>query len=188
MPSPTTAAAGPIAAVKALLATSLANCYHFQRWTGTVWTVAQALERIYFDAMPPPPGTAAGYSLAEWQQMRPFALIYRSGPQAWQSNAEPRGYLPTGMLSVRFEENVPPSLDGDPGELVRRMDNRVGQIVTTGDMSQPGLLELTGTAGYLSILGVTLSAEEPERTAREEISQFGDAQWQFLHLEWGVRS
>ena len=157
---PTTSPAGPISLAESVLRTTLADCTHFRSWVGAA-NQAQALDRIYLDGLPPPANNADSHTLSELQALRPFAVIYTEEQRGWRTRQNAAGtrhwFIHSGSLTVRFEQDSPSDALDDPGELDRRFRNTIGQIVSTEDDANPGLLELAGTPGYLAITGIEAS-------------------------------
>ena len=182
---PSTPVTGIFSRNKNRLRDTLAACYYFQRWTADTWTEAEAKERIYLDALPPPPDGQA-YTLDQMKGLRPFALIYQTGVNI-EVNAEPGGFKVRGTLTIVLEQNVPDNISGDPGEIDRQFDNFLSDVVFTGNDSQPGLLDLSKIAeqGYTKM--ATLESDGPARTVEARLNDVGDASQYLLHISWGVR-
>jgi len=182
---PVTPATGIFAKQKNRLRDSLASCYYFRRWQGNLWSREEAKQRIYLDALPPPPDGHA-YTRVHWESLRPFALIYVTELEM-MTNAEPGGFFTRGALTIEFEQNIPAEIAGDPAEIDRQFDNELGDMVFTGDADKPGLWDLSKIAhqGYFQI--DRLQPDGPWRTAEDRISDVGDASMYQLHLTWGTR-
>ena len=181
------AASGPLAYPKDLLRTSLAACTAFQQWDGHAWTSTEAAARIYFDALPPP--QAAEYTREELESLRPFAIISRDERgMRWEAESVGglgRSYRTSGRLVVTLERNFP-SVSGetDPHAAAdRQFENMVGALIVSNDVNSPGLLELSGTAGYLLIRAIEEAG--PFRVDPRDVPQLGDYQRHFLFVEWG---
>lgn len=185
----TTAAAGVIARAKELFRESIANTTAFRTWDGYSWSVAQARERIYYDCLPPPPLKAISHSLADLQALRPFAILYKPAAVGVTlehvANGGHNGFLPRGVLVARFERDVPASQLSDPGEADRAFENFMGQLIMSGDVNNPGLVELSGKAGYLNI--TRFDDIGPYRAEPDDVPTLGDCQRYSLQVEWGVR-
>lgn len=127
-------AAGPIAQVKSLLRTMLSECYAFQHWDGLSLSAAMALDRIYFDALPPPLNNASEYTRLELEAKRPFALLYKPVERGIMFRHAASGgrqcYLPSGKLVVELHRNVPIDELNDPGAADRSFENMVGQLLS----------------------------------------------------------
>lgn len=185
MSGPVTPATGCMALPKALLRTSLANCYYFRRWQGHSWSVQEALQRVYLDGLPTPPNNQQGWTKAQREQLRPFAIVSIAGPVRMSSIAHPGAYSIEGTLLVEFEQNVPSELAGDVDELDRQFENFVGQVMASFDTSKPGLIELSRqtSASYLSIQ--TIEDDGPYRCLQKHVESLGDHQKYFLEVGWG---
>lgn len=186
MSEPITPAAGCIATVKELLRTSLAACYYFQRWQGHSWSATEAEKRIYFDALPPPPNNQETYTKAQLHELRPFAIVYKSGPVRFRSIAAPGAYSIEGMLTVEFEQAVPSNLAKDPDELDRQFENFVGQIMATFDATKPGLRELSRLTSATYLWIESMEDDGPYRVQQEKVESLGDHQIYYLDVGWGV--
>ena len=175
---------GPLATVKDLLRTSLANCTAFREWDGADYTVDEAKARIYLDALPPSAG--AEYTRVELDDLRPFAIISldENGIE-YEHDACPNNYRPRGRLVVCLERKFP-DVSGETDPLAaadRQFENMVGLLIQSGNNSEPGLLELSGTAGYLFIRRLALHG--PYRVEAKLVQQLGDYQRCFLFIDWG---
>lgn len=183
----TATATGAIATSKHLLRESIATSTAFRTWEANNWTVAQARDRIYFDALPPPAANAATHSLAELNRYRPFCLIYKPADNGFRLRMAACGghnqFVPSGVLVARFERLVPITQQRDPGEADRQFENFIGSLIRSGDTNNPGLVELSGQAGYLNITQVDEAG--PFRAAEDEQPSIGDCQWYYLQFEWG---
>jgi hypothetical protein len=176
---------GPLATPKDLLRTSLANCTAFREWDGADYTVDEAKSRIYFDALPPASG--AEYTVAELDDLRPYAIVSldENGIE-YEYEAAPNSYKMRGRLVVCLERKFPDvSGETNPNEAAdRQFENMVGPLIRTGNPSSPGLLDLSGTAGYLFVRRVALHG--PYRVEAKDVRQLGDYQRCFLFIEWGM--
>lgn len=181
---------GAIANSKHLLRETLATATAFRTWEGNNWSVAQARERIYYDALPPPAANAPTHSLSELNKYRPFCLIYKPADAgSFRLDAVAAGphnqFIPSGTLIARFERSVPISQQRDPGEADRQFENFIGQLLRSGDQNNPGIVELSGKAGYLNVTQIVDAG--PFRSTEDEQPTIGDCQWYFLQLEWGLK-
>lgn len=172
------AAVGAISTVRDLLRTQLATTYAVRHWDGMSLTVAQAKDRIY-QTMP------LAQDLDALDDLRPFAVISKPerGVQ-WRPLAAPRHYGCSGLLTVEFHW-LPGNLDArDPGAIEREYENFIGQVVQTGDVNNPGLLDLAQTDGYLTIREVL--EDGPHRSEAEDQAIVGDCWLYYLHIWWGT--
>lgn len=180
---------GALAIPKDLLRTSLATCTAFRNWDGLSLTVAQAKERIYLDALPPPTDGKA-YSPAEMSELRPFAIVYTDSQNGLEYDLESSGYgyAARGRLMVRLERAFPDvSGETDPDAAAdRQFENFLGPLLHSEDVNNPGLLELAGQPGYLMVRSAAL-AFGPSRVDPRDRAGLGDFQVAFLSIEWGRR-
>lgn len=188
MPQTLTAATGRISLTAELLATQLATCAAFRNWTGAAWTVEQARERIYHNALPPP-AVGDAHTLAEWQRYRPHALIWTAddlGLTLHRDTAGPGCCVESqGRLVIAFEQAVPAAIKADAAEVDRRFQNFIGRVMHTGDPASPGLMDLAGDLAHLPISTLTLRGIA--RTAPEDLTEIGDAQRAWLDVSWSTR-
>jgi hypothetical protein len=179
---------GVIATVKDLLRTSLATCTAFRTWDGASYTVDQAKDRIYFDALPPPEDQNE-YTAAELDVLRPYAIISKDERgiefELESVSGSSQSFKPSGRLVVKLARNFPDvDEEADPAAAAdRSFENMVGQLMKSGDPAAPGLLELSGTSGYLSIR--RLSEAGPYRVDPQDATQLGDHQVHMLFVDWG---
>lgn len=185
----TTTAAGVIAIAKNLARDTIAATAAFRAWDGNAWTVAQAKNRIYLDALPPPPGGAAVHSLTELRTLRPYCLVYKPPDFGvtlrHSANGPSNSFTPSGVLVARFERDVPAASARDPGEVDRQFENFLGAVMASYDRNSPGLAELAGLPDYLNIR--QMDELGPFRAREDEAPSIGDCQWYYLQLEWGAR-
>lgn len=169
---------------KQRLRDTLAACFWFRSWTGPLLSEADAAKRIYLEGLPTLPNNQT-YTREKMHDLRPFAIIYTTGMRI-MADSEPGGWHPEGSFTIEFEQNVPDDIRNDPAEIDRLFDNRLGSIVYTGKMSQPGLMDLAGVKerGYTDIK--ELFKDGPWRTAEAELHSKGDASIYYLHITWGV--
>lgn len=183
---PITTAAGPISAIEELLADSLAACTAFRELCA-VTTSAAARQRIHFDSLPPPPDGADQYTVKQLEDLRPYAIIYTEVDAAlhFRRDARPNQVRAGGMLVVQIETNIDARdlAPEDPAEYMRKAKNTLGRIAITEDVDNPGLLDLSGGAGYVDIRQLTVSG--PYRSKEEERSEQGDYLFGWLDIVWG---
>lgn len=173
-----TAPTGPISRAESLLATSLAAC---ARWRQIAGGEDEALQRIYFDALPPPPGRRESYRLDELQKLRPFVIVYSDEDTSLtlvhrSTGSQRRHYHDSGALKFYVERDVLPEIALHPSEVDRRMKNDCGALMEE-------LLALSGQAGYLAI--VELSGSGPMRSHPDELPTRGDYQQFHFTARWG---
>lgn len=182
-------AVGVIAIAKDLLRTTLATCTAFRTWDGAAYSVAQAKERIYFDALPPPENDGQEYTPDELSTLRPFALIFKPNSDGVRMRYAAVGgggrrYHSSGTLMVLLQRDVPVADRDDPGQVDRDMENMVGLLLQSGDSGAPGIAELAGNADYLAVTDirevVTYRGDPDDEPGR------GDYQTCILQVDWGV--
>lgn len=178
-------ATGAIAIAKERLRTTLANCTALRAWMGAGTTVAQALERIYLDSLPPHDASADKFTAAQLQALRPYVLISKveQAGVTWHANAGPRRSAPGGTLLAVFFENIPTDTS-DPGEIVRRFEDVIAGTVCSLDESWVTLTSLRGTAGFTDWNRISESG--PFRCDPDEVTDHGDFQFHILQIDWGM--
>jgi hypothetical protein len=173
------AASGPITRAETLLAASLAACAPWQALCGA-GSAAAALERIYFDALPPPPHRADRYTREQLEALRPFILIYSDEETtihlAHVATGTMRRFHPDGVLKFYVERNVPAEEAHDPALGDRAFKNFAGQLALA-------LCNLSGQANYLAIDDLT--GNGPLRALDEHIPTRGDFQQFHFAVTWG---
>lgn len=180
-------AAGPIAIAKSKLREMLSKCTALQSWDGLTLTEAQLLERIYLDALPAPPEFRTEFTREELESLRPFVLVYMPNMFGFGMRSVSSGSLQGsnsyGAFFVELHRNVDQDEATDPAALDRSFENTLGQLLTTGDRSNPGLWQLSAYGTYLEIASVELV--ELYRAAQDEITARGDYQSATLLVRWG---
>lgn len=173
----TTAAAGCITKAEERIRDMLANCTQFQTWTGAADATA-AKDYIHYTGVPLPNANEDTTELAYWVSIRPFAIVSTESFRI--SNLQG----PSGIIWVRFEDNIS-TVDGysfDEGE--RLFLNNVGQVMQSGDTSNPGLEELSITQQYAEIR--EQQVQHILRTSDNESDTQGDAIAAEVRVSWGV--
>lgn len=182
----TTTAAGVISEPLQIARTTLANCTEFQAWTGTS-NAADALERIHLAGLPPTTNDGRDeFTETEIDNIRPFAIV-ESNQAAGNTfvhhgtSAPQRHYKRGGEILIYLEQAVSDDLLDDPAELDRQFQNTLGAMIfhETGS----GLLDLSGTAGYLAINMLTVT--ETQRASNYERVASGDAISAIFEITWG---
>lgn len=188
-----TLALSGIARAEERLRTMLASCAEFQRWVGA-GSVAAARESVYLCQLPSiwlggggPDGT---FDLSEITGLRPFALLWTADAESYAIDivASPATPNHSGMLCVRFEENVADKVAEDYAEAYRRFLNTVGLIMQSNDPHAPGLLEMLEQRrpDALDINRMSL-LNTPIRTTEEDAATMGDAHFCDVQISWGAR-
>lgn len=181
-------ATGPIAIAQELLRTTLSNCTAFQTLVGAA-NAAAALARIHNYDAPPPELGADSHTLEHLQAIRPCAAVW-TYPQegltlVQDSGGWTFGFHEGGNLVCRIEGNIGDDDIDEPAKLDRYIANTIGAIITSGDLSNPGLLELAGQAGYLAIRRLTYHGWYPNDDL-EQAAQGGF--WRiYLDIFWGLQ-
>lgn len=183
----TTTASGYITATEELLRTTIATCTAFQAWVGAA-SVDEALEHIYLEALPPADAYADRYTLEQLKARRPYCHIWTDDVQGYTVTriAAVRQIADNGILHVRFEQAVSEDIRHDFAEVDRLFKNTLGDIIESGDESNPGVVELNQKAGYLAWESLTLSG--PYRSHDNEATGLGDFQEAMLEIRWGIVS
>lgn len=181
----TTTASGVITVQEELLRTTLAACTTFQTWVGAA-NASQAAEHVYLEALPVDLDWSDYMELERIKARRPFAMIWTSESDGLRirSIASPYGTTISGTLYIRFEGNVDPDVAEDYAEVDRLFKNTIGSILQSGDVSNPGLVELSGTAGYRDLEQITVKYWA--RTHKDQRPTLGDAQMCEIAIAWGV--
>lgn len=175
---PLTAGEGAISVSVDNLRTMLADSATFRTWVGAT-TQAQALARIYYEALPPP-ANRNEYTLVEAVALRPFAQIW-SAPHAgftMRPDAAGAKSAESGSLSIQFEQTVDSSITNAPDEISRRFANVIGKIMAELDAVRE-------VAGYLCFTSMTFSGVG--RGSMDARSAQGDFVVATLDVEWGQR-
>ncbi len=162
-----------------ILRVTLADCATFRTWVDATGVAAQqqARDRIYDEGLPPPP-LGVVYELEDIQNLRPHAIIttlsYRS---SHDSTGSAFGFVDSGILVLRLEQDVPPDIANDMAEIGRRFTNTIGNIWDE-------LEALAGGAGYLAIEAIDMS-EPWGRSAEQDADGMGDFVRAELTITWG---
>ena len=173
---------GIIQCIHDRLAVTLSRCFAWQHWQGNDWTEETALSRIYQDALPAPSDNKEAHSLEELQAFRPF-ILFDTDQVGLKRNAETY-YGSSGRFDLRIEQNVPDDLRNDPGGLGMQIRSDIGNLLASGNESEPGLVELSDIPGNLVIRSAQYHGYA--RTAETQETDFGDAVQIYLQLGWGL--
>ncbi len=149
------------------------------------WDQATAAAHIHFDELPEAsPGP--DHSLVELMAYRPFALVWAdvAGGLRWRSDTGDFCCATvSGVCVVQFELAVPSNLT-TPRSVADYVNRTLGRVIRTCDPDKPGILDLSGTAGYLPITDAKISGYI--RTDRKTALEIGDAVTAELELTWGL--
>lgn len=179
---------GPILDALNAARAMLRDCYWWRRIANpdNPWNEATAAAHIYFDGLPPPnPGP--DHSLAELTQLRPFAIMWTEQAAGFRIRNESAGYccaFPAGIIVVQIEFPVPPAMADNPITLAEHIARVIGRILRTCDVDEPGLVELSGQAGYLPLNEIQLIGYA--RTNQKTALDIGDTIVAELQLNWGL--
>jgi hypothetical protein len=181
----TSTATGCITKAEELLRKTLAACTTFQTWVGAT-TPEDAAEHIYLEALPPDDIYTDRVELERLIARRPFAQIWTLENDGLTISriAAPNTVTASGVLFIRFEQNVAPEIAHDYAEVDRVFKNTIGLILHSENESSPGLVELCGTAGYRDF--ETIVVKYWIRTTNEDLPTLGDAQFFEVEVRWGV--
>lgn len=169
--------------------TQLANCYWWQRLADpdSPWDVATALEHIYLEGLPPAsPGP--DHTKAELETLWPFAIVWHetAGGVRFQVPSQPGCcVLPSGILICQIEIPVNPDIADDPTAIALDLHQRYDRIIQNS-AAQPGLLDLSGQAGYVAINDLTVYGYH--RTDPKDVADLGDVTIGQLQITWGLNA
>ncbi len=177
---------GDLVAAMNIARQQLRDCYWWRRLAdpNNAWDDATALSHIYFDELPPPADGAADHSANELISLRPFCIMWAdiSGGFRWRSDSgDFCCSLVSGVVVMQIEINVPSELRNDPTALAIDTNRKLGRIIRTGDLNEPGLLDLRG---MLPITEAKISGYI--RTDSKAANDIGDAITAEIELRWGV--
>ena len=151
------------------------------------WDEATAAAHIHYDQLPPPsPGP--DYGAVQLGTLRPFAIMWAdiAGGQRWRSDTGDHCCtLVSGTLVIQIELAVPAELASDPTALAIDINRKLGRIMRTCDDAEPGILDLSGRAGYLPIVEAKITGYI--RTDAKAALELGDAVTAEIELQWGQR-
>lgn len=167
------------------LRTTLSKCTAWRTWQGNSWSEAQALARIYIDALPAPAGEAVQHTLEELESYRPYIVLSDGGEGGFSvvRVGNGGGFAQRGVIVAEVNESVDEDIAQDHAEVRKRFRVSLGNLVRSDSAASPGLAELCETPGCLywnraNIIG-------PARTSEDELSTLGDAQRAWLEIHWG---
>lgn len=176
-------AAGSVSLAQQHFVTMLGDSTNFRTFVGASGAniQAQALARIYQDALPP---SADGreFTLIELQELRPYALVWTApGEGGFTISIDGVGnnneFAESGTLMLRLARDVPDDIVNQPAEIVRTFQNIYGQILDD-------LITLTVTAGNLSFNRIDLvDGQNVYEHAKEEGQGF--SQDVEFAISWG---
>ena len=157
------------------LGNMLAATHAWQNLTGTA---------IHYNHLPPP-ANGVSHTLTELIALRPFALIWTADQGYRIERDTPAGsdsYGVSGNLMLEIQRNTP---NGENrAEADRSFENLWGRIIATGNVSQPGLMELAGSGSHLPIAAIQHLASES--TDPQKMDAIGEAQRVFLHVHYAL--
>lgn len=177
-----TAPLGSMSLAQEYLRITLADCAAFRALVGATGGTAQAqaLARIYHDALPPP-RVGPGHTLAELELYRPCALLWQHQSGGFGRKVVAVGSsVDHGVLMMRIAADVDKEISENHQEVYIRFQNAISQIIDD-------LVVLAGQAGYLAITQIDVEAG-PYRTHPDEYDTTGDCQFCDLRITWGVEA
>lgn len=153
-------------------AAMLAQCRGFSDWLGLpTFDPTEAARRIYFDGV----GVdidAEAMSRSDLEELRPYVILYMDGGgHVFKRDAAPNCWTGNGGIVAVFSRRYDEALT--ISEHWTRATDAMEPIISTDDANVPGLLELSGTAGYLHASEIRVSIAG--RTPLEARPQYGDA-------------
>lgn len=178
-----------------LLAKTLADCSEFRNLVGaSSHSAAQA--RIWHEKLPLPADGRDRYTLAEWQEYRPFALLFTNdldGSVGVRQASSPGAWSDRGTLRILFEIDTPASLAESPVLLDQMVKQIIGRIIKrpTDESSSTfkGLEDLAGDTNevdgysYLSIDQVSFRSWH--RSSPSDTPGQGDFIYAWLEVFYG---
>lgn len=172
---------GPLSIAEDLLRVTFADATAVKTWL-CVETQAQALGKIWIDALPPPKAGEKELSKSELQRHRPFIILNTAGTGGFRRrrtaiSAPHTVFNPSGLLEVRLEQELPATLVRDTHEAERRWKNTLGDILD--DVGA-----LFGAAGYLDGNEIAL-IDGPYRNHPDDFEAEGMIQGARLTVTWG---
>lgn len=180
-------AVGIISLAEKLLGDTIANSDEFLTFTGEA-TVNDAAGHIYYGALPAPANGAEEYTEAEWENYRPFALVYADQfqPLNMQRSASGAYYTVGGLIIVEFEKLTPSGMTDQ--EVHRHWSNQVGKLIKQTTEPDPffGITDYADVADRLTINRLAVKAMY--RAAPEEEQNRGDYLCAIIECEWGPTS
>lgn len=181
-------AVGVIGIAKQKFAETIAATTAFQTWDDNNWSATQALDHIYFDALPPNVLNAATFDLDALMALRPFCVISKPdnmrGALSMTLQGTPNSFVSTGVLDAHFERNVPPQYSEDPATINAQFEEFMSLLMKSDDDAEPGIVELMRTGvSYLSVNAMEDTG--PIRGSEEELPTHGDYQVYRLRVWWG---
>ncbi|TWU15960.1 hypothetical protein [Allorhodopirellula heiligendammensis] len=162
---------GPMHAAVEAIRQAIADCHY---WTGNT----------YIDALPRP-ASGGLYTVNELATARPFALIQQAPGDGWDCESKTAGgdcYIARGHVRISFEFPVPDSVLTDSA-LGLYVLTQVGRVIWTGDLNNPGLLDLSGQPGRPYIRRVSVG--DYGRVPPEDVKDLGDFVAVDVDLYWG---
>lgn len=176
-----TAPAGLISLPEKYLGDSLAACATFQTLVDAA-DATEALESIHFAGLPPP-ANGDTYSLAEFTEYCPYAVIWTDYEGGFSMHAVARSdgvlqYVESGRLKIEIVRQIPAAIANDRAEVEVTLRNIVGAIceelaAQSGVAAAFEFMELEATGPYRF---------KPDRTPTE-----GDGQGYELTLSYDPR-
>ena len=172
-------AVGPVGKAIEAVANTLADCYYFRRWSGSVWTREQADAHIFQYGLPLRDGVES-YSREYLESLRPYCEIYLAEQGVELDYDSSSTYEDSSVVIMRFEQTAT-TADRQQSEL--EFANFIDNVFRTTNNAEPGFVELSISqmAGYYVANRIVI--EPTQRTAIEQQPEFGDAQQCYVVLE-----
>ena len=143
-------------------------------------------QRLYLDELPKPPASAERYTREQLEGLRPYALVYK-GPN-WRvvRNSTTGWVVRSGLLIAELVQNVPAGEEFLSARADRDFDNTVGQMLSTGDTTKPGLAELLATSPATTLQWNEVEIDGPWWSDEEKEDQQGIFQTYMVGITVGV--
>jgi hypothetical protein len=175
---PLETAVGGLALAEEYLRDMLAACARWQTMCKAPGNSAIARAHTFCDWHPKPDNGRATYSKDELVGLRPLAIVWTDENAGYTRTRVGTGcYAESGILNVQIEANVEPADADDPQQLMRKIKNDIGVLVSELDA-------LAYEPGYIA--ANVIQARGPWRCERKAATQEGDHVLAFLSLAWGA--
>jgi hypothetical protein len=147
----------------------------------------EALKKIHIDGLPAPTLGTDAITGEDLQAMRPYILLYPSESDTLKIRVRSE----SGCIESSGEINLMISLpysesknDEGPTQVWLSTVQQVDQLLRTGDLLEPGILDYLGQASRLQVyeIDVVMFGRTPEADRLE----YGDAYDVLLVCRWGV--
>ena len=152
----------------------LANCKPLQRWLGIDPAAPDAAEmaanKIYLEGISS--GTGKELTQNEQNNLRPYVLVVMSsdGGMTWDKRGAPNCWRGSGEIGIVLSKQCD---DTTIADIFATTADSVGKIISSEVSGEPGLIELSDSAGYLNVNKIDVYFQG--RTPQDEIINYGDA-------------